>query len=121
MLFPSSGNGYIIDEASDALINFSYIDSLDWYIVTSIPLNILFKKIHSLKQNYFVTFSSFMGAFILIAFMISYTVTRPLSHMQMKMREAVLKDLKMRLPENKYKGEILELSRTFNTILSVFV
>lgn len=112
------GTGYIIDRASGALINYSYIDTLDWYIVTQIPLNILFHKMQVLKQNYFFTFSLFMGAFLLIAFMISFTVTRPLSHMQMKMREVVHKDLNLRLPENKYKGEILELARTFNTMLS---
>ncbi|MDF2959299.1 MAG: hypothetical protein K0S39_1034 [Paenibacillus sp.] len=114
----SRGNGYIIDEKSDSLINYSYIDSLDWYIVSNIPLNILFNKIQALKQNYYFTFSIFMGAFILIAFMISFTVTRPLSHMQMKMREVVYKDLKLRLPENQYKGEILELASTFNSMLS---
>lgn len=111
------GSGYIIDHASDALINFSYIDSLDWYIVNKIPLNIIFHKVQVLKQNYYVTFSLFMGAFILIAFMISFTVTRPLSHMQRKMREVVHKNLKLRLPENKYKGEVLELAHTFNTML----
>ncbi|CAG7645445.1 hypothetical protein PAECIP111802_03518 [Paenibacillus allorhizosphaerae] len=110
--------GYILDEPSQALINFSYIESLDWYIVTIIPFDLLFNKIQALKHNYYITYSLFMAAFILIALMISFTVTRPLSHIQMKMREAVRHDLKIRLPEDPYKGEILELSRTFNTMLS---
>ncbi|WP_240762334.1 cache domain-containing sensor histidine kinase [Paenibacillus thalictri] len=112
-----SANGYFIDSSSDALINYTYIDSLDWYMVDRVPLHILYKQIHELKQNYFVTFGLFTAAFMIIAFMIAFTFTRPLSHMQKKMRDAVRKDLKVRLPEKRYKGEILELTRSFNTIL----
>lgn len=118
VLTEPSRNGYLIDHDSESLINFSYIDSLDWYMVNRIPLAILFSEIHVLKQNYFVTFGLFTAAFIIIAFGIAYTVTRPLAQLQMKMKQAVRKDLSIRLPEQRYKGEIQELARTFNTILS---
>lgn len=117
-IIASDENGYIIDRASDTVVNFSYIDTLDWYVVSATPLDVVFYKIQALKQNYFLTFSLFMGAFILIAFMISYTITHPLSHMQMKMGELVRKDMKARLPEHKYKGELKELARTFNTMVA---
>ncbi|WP_141501971.1 cache domain-containing sensor histidine kinase [Paenibacillus luteus] len=110
--------GYLIDPVSEALINFSYIESLDWYIVNRIPSAILFDDLYSLKQQYFLTFFLFIAAFILIAFMIAYGFTRPLSHMQNKMREAVRKDLNIRLPEKRYKGEVFELAQTFNTMLA---
>src|SRR5690606_10799223 len=111
-------SGYIINQASRSLINYSYIDTLDWYVLDKIPINILFHKLQVLRQNYFLMFSLFMVTFIFIAFLISFTITSPLSHMQKKMRVAVSNDLKTRLPEHKYKGEVLELARTFNTMLS---
>lgn len=110
-------NGYWTDKTNDVLINYSYLPSLDWYMVNKIPISVLFKEIESLKQQYFVTFFMITGAFIVIAFMIAYAFTRPLSHMQAKMKEAVRKDLRIRLPEKKYKGEVLELTRTFNQMM----
>ncbi|WP_217595529.1 sensor histidine kinase [Cohnella sp. GbtcB17] len=110
-------NGYRIDKRDDALVNYSYLSSLDWYLVDRIPLQVLFKEIESLKRQYFVTFFVITAVFVAVAFMLAYTFTRPLSRMQMKMREAVRKDLRIRLPENNYKGEILELTRTFNTMM----
>lgn len=113
----SPENGVWTDKKNDALVNYSYLSSLDWYMVNRIPLHILFNEIESLKQQYFVTFYLITAAFIIVAFMIAYTFTRPLSHMQNKMKEAVRKDLQIRLPEKNYKGEILELTRTFNTMM----
>ncbi len=109
--------GYTVDAASDALLNYSYIESLDWYIVNRIPLPILFNEIEVLKRQYFSMFFLLAGAFILVAFLIAHTITRPLSQLQIKMRQAAHSNLKVRIPEQKYKGEILELTRTFNTML----
>ncbi|WP_188541899.1 sensor histidine kinase [Paenibacillus segetis] len=110
-------NGHWTDQQSDALVNYSYLSSLDWYLVDRIPLQLLFWEIETLKKQYFVTFYVITAAFIAVAFMIAHTFTRPLSHMQRKMKEAVRKDLRIRLPEKRYKGEILELTRTFNTMM----
>ncbi|MDI4646906.1 sensor histidine kinase [Cohnella hashimotonis] len=110
-------NGFWTDKSGDALVNYSYLSSLDWYLVDRIPLQVLFNEIESLKQQYFVTFYIITAIFVAVAFMLAYTFTRPLSRMQMKMREAVRKDLRIRLPEKNYKGEILELTRTFNTMM----
>lgn len=110
-------NGFWTDKRGDALVNYSYLSSLDWYLVDRIPLQVLFNEIESLKQQYFVTFYIITAVFVAVAFMLAYTFTRPLSRMQSKMREAVRKDLRIRLPEKNYKGEILELTRTFNTMM----
>nr|WP_145157214.1 sensor histidine kinase [Paenibacillus terrae] len=110
-------SGHWTDQQSDTLVNYSYLSSLDWYLVDRIPLHLLFREIETLKKQYFVTFYAITAAFIAVAFMISHAFTRPLSHMQIKMKEAVRKDLRIRLPEKRYKGEILELTRTFNTMM----
>ncbi|MBJ9987429.1 sensor histidine kinase [Paenibacillus sp. S28] len=110
-------SGHWTDQQSDTLVNYSYLSSLDWYLVDRIPLHLLFREIETLKKQYFVTFYAITAAFIAVAFMIAHAFTRPLSHMQIKMKEAVRKDLRIRLPEKRYKGEILELTRTFNTMM----
>lgn len=110
-------NGYWIDKEQDSLVNYSYVSSLDWYLVNRIPLNILFNEIETLKKQYFVTFYGITAAFIAVAFMIAHAFTRPLAHLMKKMRDAVRKDLRTRLPEKNYKGEILELTRTFNAMM----
>lgn len=108
---------YLTDDKSGTLINYVYIESLDWYMVNRIPLNVLFNEISGLKQRYFLTFFAFTAAFVLMAFMISATFTRPLSHLQNKMKDVVRKNLKIRIPEGRSRGEVLELTRTFNTML----
>lgn len=111
------GQQYFIDKESNALINYIYVESLDWYIVNRIPLSVLFVEIEGLKQQYFVTFLVLTSIFLMMTFVIATTITRPLSHLQNKMKAAVQKNLKIRLPEHKFSGEILELTRTFNTML----
>lgn len=111
------GQQYFIDKDSNALINYIYVESLDWYIVNRIPLSVLFVEIEGLKQQYFLTFLVLTSIFLMMTFVIATTITRPLSHLQNKMKAAVQKSLKIRLPEHKFSGEILELTRTFNTML----
>ncbi|MDU4694289.1 MAG: histidine kinase [Paenibacillus sp.] len=111
------GKQYFIDKDSNSFINYIYVESLDWYIVNRIPLSVLFVEIEGLKRQYFVTFFALMGVFLIMTFVISTTITRPLSHLQAKMKAAVQKNLKIRLPEHKFHGEVLDLTRTFNTML----
>ncbi|CAM4509406.1 histidine kinase [Paenibacillus macerans] len=108
---------YFIDKASNSLINYIYVESLDWYIVNRIPLPILYNEIEGLKRQYFTMFFMLMGAFLVMTFVIASTITRPLSRLQDKIKSVVRKNLKIRLPEQKFSGEILELTRTFNVML----
>ncbi|MDQ6420045.1 histidine kinase [Paenibacillus sp. LHD-117] len=112
-----SGNGYFIDEQSDSLINYSYMESVDWYIMNRIPLDVLFGEMNALKRQFFLTFFLLTAAFIGIAFIIAHTFTRPLAHLQLKMKDAIAKNFKIRLPERKYAGEVLDLTRNFNAML----
>lgn len=118
VLAHGSPNSYLIDHESEALINFTYLESLDWYMVNRIPLTILYTEIEALKQNAYMTFFLCTIAFISIAFAISYMITRPLSRVQKKMKQAVRHDLSLRLSEHEYSGEVKELAETFNTILN---
>ena len=86
---------YFIDKASNTLVNYIYVESLDWYIVNRIPLTVLFNEIEELKRQYFMTFFLLTGAFLIMTFIIAAT-TRPLSHLQNKMKAVVRNNLKIR-------------------------
>lgn len=111
------GRGYLLDRHTSSIVNYSYIESLDWYMVNQIPMSILFKEIHLLKKQFFVTFFIIVSVFILMTFIIASTITKPLLHLKNKMADAVNKGLQIRLPEQKYKGEMSQLAKTFNTML----
>jgi two-component system sensor histidine kinase YesM len=113
----SRENNYFIDTASKTMINYSSIPKLGWFMVNSVPMDVLFEDINRLKQQYFITFILLTLSFVIITFMISNTITRPLYHLQNKMKEAVNKNFKVKLPEQKYKGEILQITRTYNGML----
>ncbi|MDO3411184.1 sensor histidine kinase [Saccharibacillus sp. CPCC 101409] len=108
---------YVTDRESGMLVNYVYIESLDWYMVSRIPLDVLFAEISELKSRYFITFYALTAAFVLFAFMISSAFTRPLSLLQSRMKEAASKNLRVRISEERSRGEVLELTRTFNTML----
>jgi two-component system sensor histidine kinase YesM len=112
-----SGSGYFIDNASKTMINYSSIPKLGWFMINSVPMDILFGEINRIKQQYFLTFILLTISFVIITFIISNTITRPLYHLQNKMKEAVAKNFKVKLPEQKYKGEILQITRTYNGML----
>ncbi|WP_172255682.1 cache domain-containing sensor histidine kinase [Saccharibacillus deserti] len=110
-------HAYLTDRKSGMLVNYVYIESLDWYMVSRIPLNVLFAEISELKSRYFLTFYGLTAAFVLFAFMISSAFTKPLSLLQTRMKEAASKNLRVRISEERSRGEVLELTRTFNTML----
>ncbi|WP_172195040.1 cache domain-containing sensor histidine kinase [Saccharibacillus qingshengii] len=108
---------YVTDRDSGMLVNYVYVEPLDWYMVSRIPLDVLFAEISELKSRYFLTFYGLTAVFILFAFMISAAFTRPLSLLQDRMKEAASKNLRVRISEERSRGEVLELTRTFNTML----
>lgn len=110
-------DGFYIDHDSAYIVNYSYMPSTDWYIMNRIPLNILFTEINMLKKQYLIAFVALIITFIVMTFLISATITKPLYHLQKKMKEAANKGFQVRLPEHKYKGEILHLTKSFNQML----
>jgi len=111
------GSGYLFDRVTKSIVNYSYIESADWYMVSQIPSSVLFRQIDTLKQNFFLTFSVFVLVFIVLSFFIVSKLTKPLLHLKNKMGEAVQKGLQIRLPEEKYHGEMHQLAKTFNTMI----
>lgn len=102
---------------NDHIISFSKIPSLNWYLIKSIPTKYLFHKVNQLQQSYILTTLIIAVLFIVMTFLISTTITRPLQLLQRKMSDVVKRNLKIQLPEESYKGEILTFIQAFNKMV----
>ncbi|MBE1445121.1 sensor histidine kinase [Paenibacillus sp. OAS669] len=108
-------SGYDMNE--NYILNYCYIPMLDWYLIKQVPKDIVYAEIDKLKRSFFISFFAFTMAFIAITFLIAAKITQPLKQIQQKMQEMVRKNLKVRLPEDRYRGEFKQLTQTFNQMV----
>ncbi|WP_158302142.1 sensor histidine kinase [Paenibacillus mesophilus] len=111
-----SGRSSYTDRGSHTLYTYSYIPSLQWYLVKKVPLDVLFRETDQLKQRFFVTILLFTALFMGMTLLIASRITRPIKLLERKMEAMVMNNLKIVLPE-KGKGEILSLTRSFNRMV----
>jgi two-component system sensor histidine kinase YesM len=109
--------GFFIDRASSTIVLYNYIPSLDWYLINYMSLDLLLSEIYKMKQRYFAIFCVFTVLFTLITFLIASSITRPLQKLNKKMVEVVDQHLEIPLTETQRRGEIQELTRTFNQMI----
>ncbi len=110
----SETHGYFVNQQKTELVNFEYMDSLGWYMVNSVSLDVMYAQVDEIKSRYVYTFVFLTLAFIMATLIISTTYTRPLKELQSKMSDVVRNKLNTRLPEAQYRGEMLALSQNFN-------
>lgn len=113
----STPSGYFIDEKNSNMVSYTQVSDLEWFIVSKIPSETLFEEINLIKKRLLMVFGFFAIAFILITALISSTITRPLRQLQKQMSNVVADKLKVNLSENNYRGEILELTKSFNKMV----
>ncbi|PYI52111.1 cache domain-containing sensor histidine kinase [Paenibacillus flagellatus] len=114
---PDGAGVELLDEAGQAAYTASYMKSLDWYIVKSTPLDLLFAEANALKRRFFLVFLGLTLLFMAITVLLSSSVTRPLKRLERKMKTMADNDLKVALPETRAVGEVLSLTRSFNRMV----
>ncbi|MEK5435264.1 MULTISPECIES: cache domain-containing sensor histidine kinase [Paenibacillus] len=97
--------------------HYSYVPKLEWYLVRMVPLDTLFAETNQLKRSFFWTFTILTVLFVMVTFFISSSVSRPLRELQLKMRQLAKTNLKTRLDEERFDGEILTLAQSFNSMV----
>ncbi|WP_159885088.1 cache domain-containing sensor histidine kinase [Paenibacillus puerhi] len=97
--------------------SYTTIAGLDWILVKSMPTNILFARTDSLQRTFVISLFSIAVLFVFMTFGIASTVTRPLEQLRGKMADIVRSNLKVRLPENRYRGEIQTIVQAFNAMV----
>ncbi|MBD0384342.1 cache domain-containing sensor histidine kinase [Paenibacillus sedimenti] len=99
------------------IISYIRIPELQWILVKSIPTDVLFNKVNGLQRTLFATLLGLMALFILVTWVIATTVTRPLLYLQKKMQAVVKSNMKVRLEETNYSGEIRTFVEAFNMMV----
>lgn len=103
-------NGYIV--------NYSFMPSFGWYMVKQVPSAILFAEVNKLKRSFFMAFLLFTALFVGMTLIITSAVTNPLKRLQRHMSTMAQSNMKIHLPEERCKGEVLQLTRAFNLMVS---
>ncbi len=116
MISPGTDSGFFIEDKIFG--NYTVVPSFQAYLLKTVPTEVLFAELRSIQHSYMGSLAFFTLAFIIITFFITSAVTRPLLLIQAKMSDVVRKDLKVRLPENKYRGEILAIVQAFNRMIA---
>lgn len=106
--------GYLEDGDNLYIYNGIFLPNSGWYLINRFPLEALSGDIQSMKNRVLVSFLFIAVLFIGVTFAIVSTVVRPLRRFQRNMSELVERNLDVRIPEQKYKGEIFFLARAFN-------
>ncbi|ULL16445.1 sensor histidine kinase [Paenibacillus sp. H1-7] len=100
------------------LMHAVYLPSYQWYVINSFPLHTFFGDIDQVKHRLVVILASFVLLFIVITFIISHRITRPLQLLQHHMSVIVRNEFRSSLPEKLGTGEVRELGTTFNRMSS---
>lgn len=113
------GNGYYIESSSAGgkLVIYNHLSSTGWLVVDTIPIVALNGNLTK-----FLNLTVVMAVLLIVMALViiggfTFTLIRPLLHLQRLMKRAELGDLKVRAPEHKAK-EIGSLYRSFNTMVS---
>lgn len=107
---------YQVDEVTSSIINSSHIFSVQWDIVSQFPLEVFFGDIRQMNREFFLTFFIFTLIFIIITFFTLSAITRPLMLLKKNMSQIIEKNFTTFIRTDNYKGEILEIADTFNTM-----
>ncbi|MBO0995719.1 cache domain-containing sensor histidine kinase [Bacillus sp. SD088] len=109
--------GYFLNEEKTNLINYEYIDTLGWYMVNRVSLDVMYEQVNEMKNHYMYTFIILILLFMIATLIISTKYTRPLKDLQKKMAKVAEDKLKTHLPEKNYQGEMLALAQNFNGMI----
>jgi len=117
VLFSNDPFHYVSDANNQFIYNGIYLPNLDWTLITRFPLEALSGNISVMRNQVIVSFSLTVIVFVVVTYAIVSSIVRPLRTLQRRMTELVDRDLNVRIPEERFKGELLVLARAFNGMI----
>lgn len=108
----------LVDRKGTAIVSGTYLYDFDWYILSYLPMNTYIGNMNAIRSQYFYTFFILSVVFIGITFLISSAISRPLVLLRRKMAESARTELRTRVPEAGFPGEMRDLAVTFNTMMT---
>ncbi|MEF2245776.1 cache domain-containing sensor histidine kinase [Paenibacillus sp. IITD108] len=111
-------NGHFKDEHALSLVNYSYVEDLDWYVVSQMPLSELQQEVQRLRLMIYLFLIILVIVFILVTFFLASRMTQPLYVLKRSMEEASDKKLNVKIAiEKGATDEIRSLSDSFNRMI----
>lgn len=114
-----SKNGNIITDVNGkaALVSFNTSPQTNWTVISIIPISILYKNITKLQYVIILIVTLCLIFSLLIAIIISRSITKPISELRKSMKIVELGKFNVEIPV-KSKDEIGELSLSFNKMIN---
>lgn len=110
--------GHYKDDRAATLVNYSYLEELDWYVVSQMPLSEMLQELRRLRLIVFLFLTILVIGFVLVTFFLSARMTEPLYMLEKSMGEASDKKLnvKIRIGEEA-TAEVRSLGKSFNRMI----
>lgn len=110
--------GHYEDKTSLSLVNYSYLEDLDWYVVSQMPLSEVQQEIRQLRFIVFVFLTILVFAFVLVTIILSARMTEPLNVLKRSMEEASDKRLNVKISIGRGAAdEVRFLGESFNRMI----
>lgn len=110
--------GYYKDREASRLVNYSYLEELDWYVVNQVPLDSLMHDLMRLRFIFFISLGILVAVFMWVTFILASRMTQPLRLLEQSMEEASDKRLnvKLRIGSGATR-EVASLGNSFNRMI----
>ncbi|MCY9665680.1 histidine kinase [Paenibacillus alginolyticus] len=113
-----ASEGHFEDERALSLVNFTYLEELDWYVVSQMPLSELQQEIQRLRLIAFFFLAILVIVFVLVTIFLSARMTEPLYVLERSMEEASDKKLNVKISIGKgATDEVRSLGESFNRMI----
>ncbi len=110
--------GHYEDKHASSLVNYSYLQELDWYVVSQMPLGELQQEIRHLRLIFFLFLTLLIVAFVVVTIILTARMTKPLYVLERSMEEATDKKLNVKISIGKAAtAEVRSLGDSFNRMI----
>ncbi|MDF2927083.1 MAG: histidine kinase [Paenibacillaceae bacterium] len=110
--------GYYKDGSLSRLVNYNYLEELDWYVVNQASLDELLKELLRLRLLFFTILGILVLVFVWVTFFLASRMTEPLRLLQQGMEEASDKKLRVKIRIGSgATREVLSLGSSFNAMI----
>ncbi len=118
IMMSGSSNGHYKDTVSSTLVHFSYVEELDWYVVSQIPLSELLQELQRLRLLVYLFLGIVVVVFVGVTFLLASRMTKPIDTLKRSMEEASDKKLNVKITiDQGATDEIRSLSESFNKMI----
>lgn len=117
-LVAKTGRMDALSRSDTYLSNEVMLIAADMTLASKLPLEQYFGDMDKLKHQSYGVFLIFTLLFVLITYLITSTLIRPLQLLQSRMRQVVDSRFRVSLPVHRFRGEIEDVAKSFNEMVN---